>query len=233
MEEVIVEAQLRDKTGKSANKKLHTDGKIPAVVYKRGEGAISLALVGKDLFRALHTKAGENVIITLKINDSSKKEKDRTVIIKEPQHHPLRGDILHVDFNQISLTQAIKVSVPIFVKGEAAGVKEGGVLEHVLWEIEVECLPREIPEKIEVDVSALKINDSLFVKDISVPGNIKVLTGLQLIAISVKPPVVEKPAAEVAAEAVATEPEVIKQKKPEELEAEAAEKKKEKEGKEK
>ena len=165
----------------------------------------------------------------MKVKGDAKKEKDKTVIIKEMQHHPLTGDILHVDFNQISLTQTIKVSVPLAVKGEAVGVKEGGVLEHVLWELEVECLPREIPEKIEVEVSGLKINDSLFVKDIVVPKGIKVLNDPELIAISVKPPI--KPAVEVAVEAATAEPEVIKQKKPEEIEEEEEEKKKEKEGK--
>src|SRR3989338_1565222 len=104
MEEIVLKAQLRTKTGKESNKRLRTEGGIPAVVYKRGEGALALVLAQKDLSKALHTKAGENVVITLKIEGvSSKKEQEKTVIIKEVQHHPIRGDILHVDFNQIYL----------------------------------------------------------------------------------------------------------------------------------
>src|SRR3989338_1504341 len=129
---------------------------------------------------------------------------------------------MHIDFNEISLTETLKVNVPLASKGDAAGVKQdNGVLEHILWELNVECLPTNIPEKIECDVSNLKIGDSILVKQIPLPEGVKVLNDPELIAFIVKPPHVEKPPEE-ALEAAA-EPELIREKKKEEETEEAAE----------
>jgi large subunit ribosomal protein L25 len=145
------------------------------------------------------------------------------VIIKEIQHHPIRDQILHVDFQEISLTEKLTVEVPIATKGEAEGVvKEEGVLEHVLWEVKVECLPTDIPEKIELEVTNMKIGDSVLVKDLQVPPGVKILDDAEQTVISVTPPYVEKPAEEVAAEEI-TEPELIREKKEKEEEETAAE----------
>ena len=165
-----------------------------------------------DLVELLHSKAGENVVVTLKISDGDSKAKDKTVVIKEIQREPIKSQILHVDFNEISLTEALKVDVPLAAHGEPEGKKDGGTLEHVMWELQVECLPTDIPEKIEVDVSKLKIGDAIYVKNIAVPVGVKVLTDPELIAMIVKPPKVEVPKEEVAAE-TAVEPELIRKKK--------------------
>lgn len=225
MEKIILNAEVRSSTGKAAAKSLRRKDVIPAVVYKGGKEAIKLQLAVGALNEVLHTKAGENVIVTLKIADGANKTKDKTVLIKEIQREPIRGLILHVDFSEISLTETLKVNVPLAVRGEPVGVKaDGGILEHVMWELQVECLPTNIPEKIDVDVSAMKIGDAIYVKNITAPEGVKLLTDPELIALIVKPPKVEVPKEEVAAEGAA-EPELIRKKK--EVEEEGEEGKKE------
>lgn len=214
MEQVELKAMEREKSGKQAVKKLRKSNFVPAVCYKKGERSINLKLRKEDFFKVLHTSAGENVIINLDLKEDGK-SKERTVIIKEIQYHPVTDDILHVDFNQISLTQLLTVEVPIEVRGEPMGLKDGGVLEHLLREVEVECLPTQIPEQIEVEVSHLEIGDSVYVKDLSVPEGIKILNDPEGIVVSVKPPAAEKVVKEEAEEI--TEPEVIREKKPEEI----------------
>lgn len=218
MEKINLKAKLRDELGKEAVKKLRAQGLIPAVVYK-GKNSLNIKVPSKDFLEVIHTKAGENVVVNLQIES---KKPSRTAIIKETQYHPVRGDILHVDFNEISLTEVLTVKVPIAVKGEAQGIKEGGVLEHALWEIEVECLPTQIPENVPVDVSPLKIGDSILVKDLHLPGGVKVLSDPETTVVSLAVPRVEEE--EVAKpEEEAVEPEVIMEKKPEEEEEAPAE----------
>ena len=219
MEKVTLKANTRELVGKKHAKDLRKKDLIPGVVYKGGKEAMSLQMAVRELEDALRTKAGSNVLITLKVEGAPKPVKDKTVIIKEIQHDPIKGSILHVDFNEISLTETLKVNVPLADKGEAVGVKQdGGVLEHIMWELQVECLPTNIPEKIEHDVSGLKIGDAVFVKQLVVPEGVKILNDPELIAMIVKPPHVEKPAEEVVEEVA--EPELIRENKEKEEEEE-------------
>ena len=219
MDQVKLEASLRTEIGKKIGKALRREGSIPAVVYGEGQTPTPITTTEKDLARVLHTGAGENVLITLTVKETGGQAQPvRTVLIKEIQHHPVTSQVLHVDFHQISLTKRIQVTVPLQFTGEAVGVKQdGGRLDHVLWEVRVDCLPTEIPKAIAIDVSALKIGDSLLIKDLKVPAGVKLLHDGQVGVVACLAPVVEK-APEAAAEgaAAATEPEVIKQKKPEE-----------------
>ena len=222
MEFVELRAGLREGRGKESNKKLRGQGLVPAIVYKKGEETISLKIEQKDLLKALHTEAGENVIIKLHV-DGIKKRKERTVVLKEIQKNPIKDYLLHVDFQEISLTEALKVKVPLAGKGEAIGVKQdGGVLQHVLWEAEVECLPTNIPEKIEIDISNLKIGDSIHVKDIQAPEGVKILDDPEAVAFTVEHPKKVEEVIAAPAEGEIEEPEVIKEKK-EKPEEEAAE----------
>ncbi len=231
MEQVKLAGKVRTETGKAEIKRQRLKGITPAIVYRKGEKSMPLFLDSKAMDKALHTSAGENVIINLKVEGDEKK-KDRTCIIKEIQHNHMTGNVIHVDFNEISLTETIKVSVPLATKGDPIGVKQdGGVLEHLLWEIQVECLPTEIPKKLDVDVANLKVGDALFVKDIIAPNGVKILNDPEVRIIAVEKPA-EIKTEEVTSETAITEPEVLKQKKPEEIAAEEAEKKSEK-GKEK
>lgn len=225
MERINLETQLREEKGKQLVKRLRQQGFVPAVVYKGGKDALSLKLSEKDFSKVIGTKAGINVIINLKISDKEKKgqpktSKDKTVMIKEIQRDPVKRNILHVDFNEISLTETLKFKVKVEPKGEPVGVKEGGTLERIMWEIDVECLPTNIPEKLEVDVSNLKIGDSVFVKDIIPAEGVKILPDPELIVMSVKTPFVEKPPEAAPAEEIPEEPELIRKKKEVEEEAE-------------
>jgi len=227
MEEILLEAEQRQEVGKTRVNALRKSGFIPGNVYSEGKEAVSVKVSRHQLLQLIHHHRIENVVINLKVKDDKKKGA-RPCMIKEIQHEPVRGDILHIDFNEISLTKTIKVNVPVETKGEPAGVKlEGGSLEHILWEIEVECLPTDIPKNIEVDVSSLKIGDSIHVKDIKFPDKVKVLADPEAVVLSVASPMKEEVA--VAAEGEEKqEPEVIKEKKEEPAEAPEAEEKKQK-----
>ena len=231
MEEIFLDVEPRQEVGKSKVRDLRESGFIPAVVYGAGKESLPIKVSHHALLQLVHQYRIEGVVINLKIKDD-KKHKSRACLIKEVQYDPVHGDIVHVDFNEISLTKAIKVNVPIVVQGEPQGVKqEGGSLERILWEVEVECLPTEIPKNIEVDVSQLKIGDSIYVKDLKLSSGVKILNDPAATVLSVAQPMKEEiPVAPVEGE-VQQEPEVIKEKK--EVPAEGVEEEKEKKGKEK
>jgi len=213
MEEIILEIQPREEIGKGKDKDLRGKGFIPAVIYAQGKKSQAIKVSHRHLWQLLHQYRLETMVINLKMQDD-KKQKGRPCLIKETQYDPVKGDIIHVDFNEISLTKVIKVNVPVVAKGEPVGVKqEGGSLEHILWEIEVECLPTDIPKDIEVDVSLLKMGDAIHIKDITFPSNVKVLSAPEAIVFSVTAPIKEEAAAPVEEGAEKQEPEVIKEKK--------------------
>ena len=239
MERVNLETQLREETGKQLVKRLRGEGFIPAIVYKGGKDNMNLKVSEREFVKIISTKAGANVIINLRIADkkvSPKPAKDKTVMIKEIQREPVKGKILHIDFNEISLTETLKVKVPIMSKGEAVGVKqEGGVLQHIMWEADVECLPTNIPDKIEVDVTNLKIGGTLSIKDILPPEGVKILGDPESIVFSVEHVKTIEEVAAAPVEGESLEPELIREKKEKEeaeeeekAEAPKAEKKEEK-----
>ena len=185
MEQIKLTANIRSGRGKQAVKKLRRDGLVPGVVYHRGEEPVSIEFLGREFQKILHSHENENILINLTIE--KEKKKSRAVIIKEVQHDPVKRSLLHVDFNEISLTERITVEVEIEAKGEAIGVKQdGGFLDHPLRQIKVQCLPTEIPGHIDVDVSGLKLNDSIHVKDLKVSDKIKVLTDPEALLFQVK-----------------------------------------------
>jgi len=221
MEKVTLKAVIREEFGKEASNRLRKTNCVPAVVYKKASKAIPLQVDAKELFHVLHTSAGGNVIITLEIDSVAKgqaKKKDKTVIVKEIQYDPIKGNVIHLDFQEISLTDRITVNIAIETKGEPEGVKaDGGILDHPIKELHIECLPTEIPEKIDVHVEALKIGDSIRVKDLSIPAGIKVLNDKEQVVCSVVPPKMEEELTEEEQAAQeSAEPEVIREKKPEE-----------------
>lgn len=216
MEEISLEAKFRKETGKGKVKKLRRDGFIPAVMYGMERKPQSIYVFRSALLKLIHEHHIEAALINLKIKDDEKKEKKYDCVIKELQYDPIREDIIHVDFNQVSLTKVLKVNVPVVAKGEPVGVKqENGMLDHILWEIEIECLPKDIPEKIEIDVSGLKINDIVQVKNLQPPTGVKILNDPEAIVFSVAPPVKEEVPEPTEEEAAPAEPEVIKEKKEE------------------
>jgi large subunit ribosomal protein L25 len=218
MEKMILKTQIRTEHGKEAGARLRKTGMIPAVVYKKSQDPVTIQVDSKDMFKILHTSAGENVIITLQIDSQDKQlNQEKTVIIKETQYHPIKGNILHLDFHEISLTEKITVDIPIETKGEPIGVKaDGGTLDHPIKELSIECLPTDIPEKIYVQVEHLKIGDSIRVKDLNLSSALTVLDDPEQTVVSVVPPETEEAVSEEEALAgQSAEPEVIKQKKTE------------------
>jgi len=223
MDFVELKANLREGKGKELNKKLRSTGMVPGVVYRKGEETLSLKIDSKSLSKALHTEAGENVIIKLFV-EGDKKKKERIVVIKEIQKDPVKDTLVHLDLNEISLTENLKVKVPLMAKGEAIGVKqEGGVLQHVMWEAEVECLPTNIPDKIEIDITNLGIGNTLSIKDIVPPEGVKILGDPESIVFSVEHVKTIEEAVAAPAEGESLEPELIREKKEKE-EAEEEEK---------
>ena len=212
MEQIVLKANVREGAGKTQAKKLRHEGLVPAIVYHRGEKSVSISVVEREIAKILRSAENENVLINLSIEGA--KKKSRSVIIKEIQQHPVKRSILHVDFNEISLSEKIIVEVEVRGLGEPAGVKqEGGVLDHPLREIKVQCLPVDIPAHIDVDISGLKLNGSIHVKDLVVSDKIKILTDAEALLFQVKLHAEEKPE---DATAEAPELEVIREKKEEE-----------------
>ncbi len=220
MKEIVLKARPREKAGKEYAKKLRRNGFVPAVLYGPETKTLALEVETKSFLSLLRGGLGENVIVTLLLDD--KKDSQRKVLVREVQRDPVTGAILHLDFHQISLTKKLTIQVPIYLVGTPVGVDDGGILQHALRDLEIECLPTAIPEKIQVDVSHLKIGDSVHVGDIKVE-NAEILSDSKSSIVSVVPPTVFKEP-EVAAPVAEEEPEVIGEKEEEE-----AEKKEEKE----
>jgi large subunit ribosomal protein L25 len=227
-----VEAETREDFGKNAARRLRHAGRIPAVVYGGGGPAIPIVVDPRKITEILHSESGHNAIFTLDIRGKA----PARVMLRDWQVDPTHGDLLHVDMVRVVRDTRLKLKVPIHITGEAKGVKvQGGVFEFVLREVEVECLPDDIPDHITVDVTELTIGHNLRVADLPVGEKVEVLTEptrvvAHVVALRVEEE--EKPAAEVV-EAAPAEPEVIRKGKAEEEgEAEAAEGTKEKEKKE-
>ncbi len=224
-----LEAQPRQAGTKNQARRVRKDGKIPAVVYGAGKDALSVSVDPRVVTRILNSETGHNTIFDLAVNGESAK-----AMIVDWQYEPIKGKLLHIDLKRIAMDKVLRVSVPIELVGEAAGVKqEGGILEQMLREVEIECLPADIPSHIDVDVSHLTFGKVLRVSDLPHSEKMKFLTDEnQPVAhvTSVKEEVVATPDAAAAEAAAPAEPEVIKKGKQETEEegAEAPAEKKEK-----
>ncbi len=186
-------ADERDATGKGAARRLRAAGRIPAVLYGRGTASKSISIDPGALLRLLHgSGGGMNTLIELSVEGAT-----RTVLVKELQRDPVNGRPVHTDFYLVDLDKTVEVAVPIRLVGKAPGVELGGILDHPLRELELECLPRAIPESVDVDVSALEVGDSIHVRDLELPGGVSVQTDLnQAVASVITPVIVEEPVAE-------------------------------------
>lgn len=192
-----LEAEARAGTGKGVARKLRAQGKVPAVVYGHGVEPLHIAVDARELYHVLHSQAGTNVLVELRVDGQSV-----LALPREVQRDHIKGQYLHVDFLRVARDEAITVEVPVQLVGESPGVKQGGVIEHHLWSLEVECLPQEVPTAIEADVSRLGMGDSLHVGDLPPSGRYRVLTPPEEVIVSVVAPQV-LPAEEVAGEAPA------------------------------
>lgn len=196
MDILNLEVERRTGKGKGAARRLRRNGQVPAVVYGIREPA-SLAVSPKELERVLATRAGANVIVQLNVAGDARGE--RPVLIKDLQRDPMKGRILHADFLEIRMDRKIGVSVPIVLRGEAPGIKQGGVLSQLLRELEVECLPIAIPEEIAVDVSGVNLNGVVHVRDIALPEGVDLMTDPEEPILTVAAPQEEEKPVEEAA----------------------------------
>jgi large subunit ribosomal protein L25 len=228
---IPLNGQRRDSVGKGGARKARAAGKIPGVVYGHGETPIPVQVDAREFQLALRPHKGGNAIVNLAVNGG-----EVTALIRDVQYDPIEHTVLHLDFQHISLDEAVEVKVSVHLVGLPTGVKDGGgILEHIVRDIEVRCLPTAIPPSIDIEVSHLNVGDSVHVRDLSVP-NVTVLSDPDATIATVVPPTVieEKPAEEAVVTAEAAEPEVIaKGKKEEGAEGEPAKEEKEKEKKEK
>ncbi|KUK14475.1 MAG: 50S ribosomal protein L25/general stress protein Ctc [Synergistetes bacterium] len=207
-------ASLRKRIGKGESKKLRREGFIPAILYGGSFGAVPIKLERKDVIRNITERDLEHTVYTMKLDDG----RECDVLVKAIQIDPITDEVLHLDFLELERGKAITVEVPIELVGKEVckGVKMGGILEQYLWSVEVECLPGNIPDKIEVDISELGIGDSIHVEDLVLPEGIKVLEDPETTVVVISEPVEEE--VEEAAEAELAEPEVASKGKKEEEE---------------
>ena len=221
--QVKLSARPRSETGRNAVGKVRARGAIPAVIYGAKDATTNLEVEKRDIENLLARAVSENILVQLEIKDGEKTT-SRLSLIQEVQHHPVRGEIIHVDFHAVSMNEEIDAEVVLEPVGEPVGVKTfGGLLQQSMRLLPIRCLPQDLPEIIVVDVSALNIGESLHVRDIKLPQGVTAVPDEDLTVFLVsEPTVAEEPAIE-AEEAAA--PEVIKEKKAEELEATAEPKK--------
>jgi large subunit ribosomal protein L25 len=224
--EAILEATRRDTIGKNEARRTRRAGRVPAVLYGAaadgaGRDATAIAVDPKELLKILHSESGANTLISLKLAGAG----DTRVLVKEYQLDPVTHHVLHADFYRVAMDRAIQVTIPVVVKGEPKGVKQqGGILEFVRRELEIECLPGDIPESVEIDVSELMLHQGVRVREVATDPKWKPVTEPETLLVHVIMPKAEESAAAAAeaaaAPAVPAEPEVIKKGKKEEAEAE-------------
>ncbi len=211
---VTIKADKRDVFGKNAARRLRKQGQIPAILYGEGTISVPLTLTKKDIIAVLKSETGENTIFKIAYDAS-----EQDAMIKDVQVEPSSDEIVHADLILISMDKAIRVEVPIQLQGEPVGVKaEGGFVDFMTREVEIECLPRDIPDHIKVDISQLHLHQSLKISDITPPEGVKFISDpsavIVLIEVPHKEEEVVKPEEEVVV-AEPTEPEVIKKERPE------------------
>jgi len=228
MEQIKLDVQLRKEAGKSKVRKVRGEGYIPAIVYGGGSKPTMVQADRKAYDRIHRQHMGESLIYHLNVVDGEKKVADFPAIIKDIQMHPVTDEVIHLDFSRISLDKEIEIKVKVITKGEAIGVKrDGGTLDHLLWELDIVCLPTNIPHHIEADITNLGIHDSIHVKDLVLPQGVRTKHDPESVVATVAGSMREEVAAPVEGEAAETpELEVLKEKKKEEAAPAAGEAKK-------
>lgn len=210
--QVTLSARHRTDVGRNSVKQLRARGYVPANIYGHKDQPANLEINAREIAKLLARAVGENILVELQIEGDAGAT-TKLSLIQEVQHHPVRRDILHVDFLEVATDEVLNTEVPIESFGEADGVKNyGGLLEHSLRSLHIECLPKDLPEIISVDVSALGLNQALHVRDLILPAGVKATSDADLTVFIVAESKTE--AEPVAGVASTTGPEVIKEKKP-------------------
>ena len=205
MAEVKLQAIKREGTGKGSARRARASGRVPAVVYGQGMEPMAIEVDRREFVTALKTDAGMNVLLNIEVDGTN-----TTALTRELQTDPVRGTLLHADFVQINLKEEVEVEVPVHLVGESPGAKSGGVLEHPLFTLHVRCLPTNVPESIDADISGLEVGDSLRVSELTTTGDFEILNDPDAVVASVAAAITEEQleamVAEVGAEGVEEQP---------------------------
>jgi large subunit ribosomal protein L25 len=197
MEEITLSVEARSDRGKGAARRLRRSGKVPAVFYGPKSSAMPIAVDRKDFASHVANLEGSHLI---RFASSTADLQQRVALVREVQHHPVNGGILHVDFYEVDLTRRLRVTVPLHFVGRAKGIADGGILQPIVREMEVECLPSDIPQFIEVDVTTLAIHDAVHLADVTMPANVSAVFETNEAVVTVLPPTVEEVKTAAAAE---------------------------------
>jgi large subunit ribosomal protein L25 len=217
MAEVKLKAQIRKERGKRTAKKLRAKGKVPGIVYGKGIEPVLIELDAREvhfLTHGAHAASLESVIVSLEMGDEGGRD-SRSTLIKEMQVDPIKDEVIHIDFHQISLEERIHARIPVVTVGECRGVSTGGILEHTLRELDVACRAMDLPEEATVDITELELGESIHVRDIDLGPKVEILNDPELSVVSVTIPRVAVEVA-VAEKEEAAQPEVIGEEKEEE-----------------
>jgi large subunit ribosomal protein L25 len=216
MKSVPLNAFPRSLGRRAGAKKLRASGRIPAVIYGRQNQPQNLEVSASEMEELIHHSVSENLLVDLAVKDDTRPK--RLALVQEVQHHPLSGDVLHVDFHEVSENEKVVVMVPVETVGEAAGVKTGGgVLEHVLFKLKVRALPKDLPEQLIIDVTHLELGRAIHLGEIKPPANVEIIGDKNIPVVAVAMPRTEEEEAAAAAEGAvaAGDVEMIKEKKEE------------------
>ena len=220
MKSVPLKAFPRAQKRRGPLKQVRSNGRVPAVIYGRQTAPQTLEISAREISDLIHHHVSENLLVDLSIENDARAK--RLALLQEIQRHPINGKVVHVDFHEVAEDEKVTVHVPIETTGEAAGVKTGGgVLEHVLFKLKVRCLPKDLPEQIVVDVSALEIGKTIHIGEITAPQGVEILGGKNIPVVSVAAPRAEEEAVPAAEGKAAGEVEMTKEKKEEGAAAEA------------
>jgi large subunit ribosomal protein L25 len=212
MKSVPLKAFPRSLVQRGAVKKLRASGRVPATIYGRQAAPQNLEVIYDDISDLLHHSVSENVLVDLSVENDARAK--RLALVQEVQHHPLSGKVLHVDLHEVAENEKVTVSVPLETTGEAAGVKTGGgTLEHIMFKLKVRCLPKNLPEQILIDVTALEIGKSVHLGDIVPPAGVEILGEKTRTVVAVAAPRAEEEVVAVAAAPGAADVEMTKEKK--------------------
>jgi large subunit ribosomal protein L25 len=214
MKAVALKAYPRTQVQRAEVKKLRTAGRVPATIYGRQNQPQNLEVDFEEITDLLHHSVSENVLVDLSVENDARSK--RLALVQEVQHHPLSAKVLHVDLHEVAENEKVTVSVPVDTTGEAAGVKTGGgTLEHVLHKLKVRCLPKDLPEHIVIDVTALEIGKSIHIGEVKAPEGVEIIGDKSRAVVAVAAPRAEEEVAATAAAPGAADVEMTKEKKEE------------------
>ena len=202
MEEITLNIEARDDRGKGASRRLRRSGKVPGVFYGPKSTAMPIAVDGKFFASRVANLEGSHLI---RFESPASELQRKVALVREVQHHPVNGGILHVDFYEVDLTRRLQVTVPLHFVGKARGIADGGIVQPIVREMKVECLPSDIPQFLEVDVTALAIHDAVHLADVQMPANVTAIFETNEAVVTVLPPTVEEVKVAAAAEGATPE----------------------------